>query len=212
MNRNTVKYIVVIASIALSIVAYKYLPDTIASHWNYLGEADGFSSKTTNLVAFPLLIIFLGALLNYVPRLDPKQSSILTFINEYNRFIDVMLIFFLTLQVQIIAWNLGYKVSMAVYMPIMLGVLFYFIGDMIGKTKTNYTIGIRTPWTLSSEKVWDNTHKLGSKLFKLSLPVFILSALFQSISFLLVIGYILLIVIVLFAYSYSEYKKETQKS
>jgi uncharacterized membrane protein len=208
MNTNTVKFIVVIASITISIVAYTYLPDTIASHWNYLGEADGFSSKTVNLIAFPLLIVFLGALLNYIPRLDPKQSTILTFIKEYNRFIDILLIFFLTLQVQVIAWNLGYKVSMSVYMPIMLGILFYYIGDLIGKTKTNYTIGIRTPWTLSSEKVWDDTHKLGAKLFKLSLPVFIVSAFFQSLSFLMVIGYILLIVIVLFAYSYSEYKKE----
>lgn len=208
MKKYIFKISIVIISILISLLAYQYLPQTIASHWNYLGVADGFSSKTVNLIAFPTLLAFLGILLTYVPMLDPKYSSIKSFMHEYNKFIDLLMIFFLSLQIQVIAWNLGYKISMAVYMPIMLGILFYFIGEMIGKSKVNFTIGIRTPWTLSSEKVWNSTHKLGEKLFKLSLPIFLISSLIPTISFLVVIGYIFFIVIALFAYSYSEYKKE----
>jgi len=92
--------------------------------------------------------------------------------------------------------------------PILMGSLFILIAQLLKKSKQNYTIGIRTPWTLSSEKVWDKTHKLGAKLFTISGGITILSALFPLYSFYVLIGSILLSTIYLFVYSYLEYRKE----
>jgi len=49
-----------------------------------------------------------------------------------------------------------------------LGILFYYCGILIENAKRNWFIGIRTPWTLSNEKVWERTHKIGGKLFKIA--------------------------------------------
>jgi uncharacterized membrane protein len=39
------------------------------------------------------------------------------------------------------------------------------IGNVLGKLRSNFFVGIRTPWTLSSEHVWDQTHRWAGRLF-----------------------------------------------
>jgi uncharacterized membrane protein len=69
--------------------------------------------------------------------------------------------------IQMILWNLGIKISPNITFPVAIGILFYYIGVMLEKAKRNYFIGIRTPWTLHDEEIWDKTHQLGGKLFKI---------------------------------------------
>jgi len=64
--------------------------------------------------------------------------------------------------------NLGYEFNMVQMMVPGLGILFYLLGVVLGKAKRNWFVGIKTPWTLSSDKVWDKTHVLGGKLFKIA--------------------------------------------
>ena len=43
--------------------------------------------------------------------------------------------------------------------------LFALLGNVLGKVRRNFYIGIRTPWTIANETVWNATHRLGGKLF-----------------------------------------------
>ena len=73
------------------------------------------------------------------------------------------LIFFLTNLTAI-----GYNINISTYIPLLVGLLFIIIGNYMGKIKMNWFMGIRTPWTLSSEETWNKTHQLGGKLFMIS--------------------------------------------
>jgi uncharacterized membrane protein len=44
------------------------------------------------------------------------------------------------------------------------GAMLVLIGNQLGKSRSMYLIGMRTPWTLASEDVWIRTHRLAGKL------------------------------------------------
>jgi len=208
MKKYILPFVSIVISVLLSIVFYQYLPDQIASHWNIQGVVDGYSNRLNTVLMFPTLQVILFALLVLIPNIDPKKKNIEKFERYFFLFIDAILIFIVLLQLQVFLWNTGIEIQMGTITPILMGSLFILIAQLLKKSKQNYTIGIRTPWTLSSEKVWDKTHKLGAKLFTISGGITILSALFPLYSFYVLIGSILLSTIYLFVYSYLEYRKE----
>ncbi len=202
---------ILIVSILTSVVAYFYLPETIASHWDYLGQPNGYSSKLFTLILFPVMIVFIYALLMIVPKLDPMKKNIDKFMDSFSNFVTVILLFLVLVQYQVLLWNLGVQISFNISFPILLGLLFFFIGDLLEKSKRNWSVGIRTPWTLSSDYVWEKTHKLGGKLFKASLILFLFALIIPGYSFILVVGYLLATVVYLFVYSYLVIKEEHNK-
>jgi uncharacterized membrane protein len=107
-------------------------------------------------------------------------------------------------------WNLGYTdFGMSKAMLPAMGILFFFIGYMLRKAKRNFFIGIRTPWTLSSDKVWDETHRVGSVLFMISGVFAIIGSLFGGMTafwflFVPIIGSTLITLV----YSYVLYQRE----
>ena len=89
-----------------------------------------------------------------------------------------------------------------------LGILFYFVGIVTEKAKRNWFIGIRTPWTLSSDIVWNKTHKIGGKLFKIAALIAFSGLFFPKYAILLVIVPVILVALYTIVYSYFEYKKQ----
>ncbi len=205
-KNNKIQLGIILISILTSVIAYFYLPESIATHWNYLGQPDQYSGKLVNLIAFPCLLTFIWVILKAVPKMDPLQKNIHDL--SYNSLITLISLFFLLIQYFMILWNIGIQISVSVMFPSLLAMLFYFIGDSISKSKQNWTMGIRTKWTLSSEKVWKETHELGGKLFKASVPVLVLSMLIPSLTFAIDITYLVGVSIFLIAYSYFQFKKE----
>jgi len=211
MKKYIINILILCLSILISILFYKYLPDSMASHWNGAGVVDGYSSRLFNVLFFPLLGIFLFILFIYIPKIDPKWKSIKLFEGKFNLFIYSMLLFMVILQLEVYLWNIGIEIPMGVFMPILMGSLFAVMSILIKNAKQNYTIGIRTPWTLYSERVWDKTHALGAKLFLGSGILSICSAIVPKYSIWIVIGSVMLSALYLFIYSYIEFKKEVSK-
>lgn len=211
MKKPIIPIFTIFLSIITSFLFYNELPLSMASHWNAQGVVDGYSSRLFNVLFFPLLQIFLFLLLIYIPKLDPKKMNIKLFEGNYSLFISVIMIFMYLVQLQAFLWNIDIKLPMEVTMPILIGILFIFVAQLIKSAKQNYTIGIRTPWTLASEKVWDKTHELGAKLFRVGGILTILSSLIPKYSFISIFVFILLPSIYLFIYSYVEYKKEIKE-
>lgn len=208
MKKYILPITISLISIGLSLYFYSLLPESMASHWNASGVVDGYSSKLSNVIMFPALQIFLFLLLIYIPKLDPKKDNIKKFEKEFYIFINSFLIFFTILQLQVFLWNTGYKIPMNNLMPVLMGGLFLVMAYLIKNAKQNYTIGIRTPWTLHSENIWNKTHRLGAKLFAISGILSILSSLIPEYAYIVVLGTILIFTAYLFLYSYLEYKKE----
>lgn len=197
-------------SIVSSVYCYTQLPDTIASHWGLSGEVDDYSGKAI-IFLFPGVMIFMILLFWFIPKIDPLKNNIKSFYSSFETFILVFLLFFLLLQAQFTLWNMGFQIPPNMFMPLLTGFLFFSIGVMLNKTTPNWFIGIRTPWTISNEKVWKKTHDIGSKLFKIAGIISAVGILFQKYAFFFIIVPIIAFSIFLVVYSYFEYKKEIKK-
>ena len=200
-------YAIILLSFILSIYFYAVMPEQMASHWNAQGNVDGYMPKFWGLFLMPFVLLGLLLLFNVIPKIDPLDN-IKKFKKYYDGFIIVMSIFMLFIHVQIILWNLGYMISPNYYIPVSIGLLFFYIGVLCENSKRNWFVGIRTPWTLSSDKVWDKTHKLGGKLFKIAGIIALIGIFFQNYVVYFILIPTFSVSIYLIVYSYVEFRKE----
>jgi len=163
-----------------------------------------------NLDPLVLSRVLLGiALLFFViPRVDPLRDNIQKFRGHYEGFMIVLILFMIAIELQILLWGIGTKISPNLVLPIGVGFLIFYAGILIGHAKRNWFIGIRTPWTLSSDAVWDETHRVGSTLFIASGLIALLGIPFPKYALWLVLGPILASTVFLLFYSYFLYQKE----
>ena len=151
-------------AIALSIWAYPSLPPTVATHWNLRGTPDGFSSRLIAVSIGPLVILGLMLLFNVLPKVDPRRENYAKFVSAYWLFANAVIVFMLIVHGIVVATGLGYSVRIDRLMPLFIGLLFVVIGNYLTRVEPNWFIGIRTPWTLSSDTVWRKTHRTGGWL------------------------------------------------
>lgn len=137
----------------------------LATHWNANGEADAFGGTFTALYLIPLMAMGFSLLLAAIPSIDPLKVNIEKFRAEYNLFILGFAGFIFYIHGLTMAWNLGLKFSMNVLLAPAFGFFFILTGIILMKAKRNYFIGIKTPWTLANDVVWEKTHQLGGRLF-----------------------------------------------
>lgn len=156
---------------------YPYLPEQMASHWNARGEVDGYMSKAWGTFLMPIVILGLGLLFMVIVRIDPLRANFEKFRKYYDGFIILFSAFLFCLNLWMLLWNIGYQLSLNIVMPIGIGLLIFCSGILCENVKRNWFIGIMTPWTLSSDIVWDKTHRIGAKLFK-AVGIVILAGVF----------------------------------
>jgi uncharacterized membrane protein len=208
MTKGEIAGLVILAvSLIVAAVCYPKMPELMASHWNAAGEVDGHASRLAGLLLAPIVIAVMWLLFVAIPRIDPLKKNIARFRGIFDWFIVVMLLFVLSIEAQVVLWNLNVKLPPWATMPIALGFLFLFVGLLLGKAKRNYFIGIRTPWTLASDVVWDKTHRLGSRLFMISGGIALLGVLFGRYAGIFILVPVLVSTAVVVVYSYAEYAR-----
>ncbi len=201
---------VVLISFALAVYFYPMMPDKIASHWNIEGTVDGYMDKFWALFILPIISVCLFLLFLAIPRIDPLKENIAKFRGYFDGFVVVIFLFLFYIFLLSILWNRGVRFDMGQVLSPAFGILIYYCGILVEHAKRNWFIGIRTPWTISSDAVWNRTHALGGKLFKLA-GVIAVFGIFKVYSFYLVLVPIILVAIYLVVYSYFEYQKEMMR-
>ncbi|MFN8411035.1 MAG: SdpI family protein [Anaerolineales bacterium] len=209
--------IIVLTMIAIALIAgavlWDHLPAQMPSHWNVYDQVDGTIPRIWGVLLMPLVTLGMFALFLVVPNIDPLKANLAQFRDTFNLFIVFIVAFMLYIHALTLAWSLGYtNFHMSTAMLPMMGLLFIFIGYMMRKAKRNFFIGIRTPWTLSSDTVWDKTHQLGSVLFMLSGALALLGGFFGGIlSLLMMLIPLTGSTIILIVYSYVLYRNEVRQ-
>ncbi len=199
---------VVLLSFAIGIYFYGQAPDIIPSHWNIKGEVDDYTPKFGGMFLVPLLMGCFLLLFEAIPRMDPLKANIEKFRMHYERFIVLILMFFLYVYLLTLSWAMGMSFNMIQALSPAFGILFFYCGILIANAKQNWFIGIRTPWTMSSEKVWNKTHRIGGKLFKAAGIISLCGILLPDYAIFIVLAPVILFSVYLVVYSYLEYKKE----
>ena len=196
----------------VSFYFYTILPITIITHWGVTGQPNGYMSKFPGVFLFPLIILGMLLLFIFLPKLDPLRKNYKNFITYYDSFILIFILFMSYIYIISILWNLGIQIPIYLALIPAIGFLFIYIGLILKHVKQNWFIGIRTPWSLSNEKVWNKTHKLGSKLFVISGIITLAGILFPPTSMILfILVPILASSIWLIVYSYLIYRKEKKR-
>jgi uncharacterized membrane protein len=214
MSTRLTTIIVLVLVLAVTIAGlslWNRLPDQMASHWNVNDQVDGYMSKFWGVFLMPLITLGMFLLFLVIPNIDPLKANIAQFRNSFNLFIVLIVGFMVYVYTLTLLWNLGYtNFGVGKAMMPALGVLFIFVGYTLRKAKRNFFIGIRTPWTLSSERVWDETHRIGAILFTISGVLALLGSFFGGMTaFVMLMVPILGSAIFLVIYSYILYQRET---
>jgi uncharacterized membrane protein len=159
--------IVVTAMSAMSIYAWTRLHEgaQIPVHWGTNGEADRYGSARGILVLRPIIALVIGLVFAAIPFLEPRRLNFANSRKAYLAFWVGILVWLTGVHAATVLQALGRSVNVAFFVASGVGLLLIVIGNFLGKLRSNFFIGIRTPWTLSSERSWNKTHRLGGKLF-----------------------------------------------
>lgn len=207
MKENRMKIIITslitLAPILIGVLFWDRLPDQIATHFGQGNVPDGWSSKPMAVFGLPLILVALHLFCIFITLNDPKKKNIGRKILP----IIFWMIPIISLLVNSATYGiaLGLKIDIELIVSLLLGLLFIIFGNYMSKIRQNYTVGIRLPWTLSSEVNWDKTHRLAGKLWIVGGVLVLFNVFLKWTGFL--IGILLVIVFVPMVYSYALYWK-----
>jgi uncharacterized membrane protein len=191
----------------IAFILYPQMPAQMASHWNAQGAVDGYTPKFLGLFLFPFVATGLTLLFIAIPLIDPLKSNIAKFRKYYDWFVAFFLLFFQYLYVLTILWNKNVSFDLMRALLPAMGILFFYIGIMVRNAKRNYMVGIRTPWTLANDEVWDRTHLLGGRLFMAAGVIAVFGAIWPKYGIIFILVPVLLVTLVSVIYSYVIYRK-----
>ena len=158
--------LVVLAS-GVSVWLYPSLPEQIPTHWNIKGQIDGYGSKHWAVFLMPAFMLAMLVLFYFLPALSPKHFEVDAFRPTYLYIMFVVTALFAYLHILILyaVWkSVAEKESFDLSRPMVAGIflMYALLGNVLGKVRKNFYVGVRVPWTLASDRVWNDTHRLAA--------------------------------------------------
>lgn len=208
---NVIMFLIVLASFAIAFYYYPKMPSIMISHWGEQGQPNGYMTKFWALFLMPIISFFMVLLFLFIPKIDPMKENIAKFRKYFDNFIIIILLFLFYAYLLTVFWNLGKNFNMIFAIIPAFSLIFYYAGVLMEKSKRNWFIGIRTPWTLSSDEIWDKTHRLGGKLFKATAILSFCGLFFKEYAIWFMMVPVVASTTYVFVYSYLEFKKINKK-
>ena len=211
-------HLLTLAIIALQIIiaagSFAFLPSIVPIHWNAAGQANGYASRWVNTLLFPGLSIGIYLLLRFVATAGPRlggRSVAVANAQILSTILAALLLFMLIVQMSVTALSLGSTLDFGFVINLALSLLMIVLGNFLGKIRRNFWLGIRTPWTLSSDIVWERTHRLGGWLFVASGLLGIPCSFWQPLRPLALVTMLIVSCLFLFIYSYWCYQQNARQ-
>lgn len=198
--------VIILLPIIFGVIVWENLPDTMTTHWGADGNADGFGGKAFAVFGLPLILLALHLICITATLLDKKQKEQ----NKKALGIVFWIIPFISLFANGIIYGAAFDKTfdLSILMPILLGLMFIFIGNYLPKIKQNKTLGIRVTWTLNDEENWNKTHRFGGKVWVVG-GFIMLFSIFLPITVMLPVTFVIIVAIsvIPIVYSYVMYRK-----
>jgi uncharacterized membrane protein len=201
--------LLVLLAFAAGAYAYGKLPPSVPIHWDAHGRVNGYGPRGLAAFLMPCIIAAIWALLTVLPHADPLRANYAKFGGTYAYLVDVVLTFMFVIHVVTLRAAMGAHMDMARIVGVMIGLLFIAIGNVLPRARRNWFMGIRTPWTLSSDRVWDRTHRVGGYLFIAAGVLALITSLVAGAAAIPVsVGLAVAAAFVAAAYSYALWRQE----
>ncbi len=204
-SANLISATCIAALIGYVVYHYSGLPDPMPTHWDSLGNANGFMTRLGGVAALIAVPIFSIILFKVIPLISPRGFRTDQFAGVVNSLMVGLVVFGCIIAIVALQTALGADINISKVVLISVGLLLVFVGNFMGKVRKNFFIGIRTPWTLASDEVWMKTHRLGGwcmVLAGLLMAAMATIGVNSDYTVLVVVGMILVPVI----YSYFAYR------
>lgn len=166
--RNIITGLLFTALFLITFFGFTSLSGEIAIHFNSQGQPDSFISVIPGLLFLPLLSVVIYGIFEYLPKIDPLGENYESFEDLFDMMKMLIVAVLTYIQGLIIAWNLGFRYNMNYMIVPVIFSVYYLSGKVMEKAEKNWFVGIRNPWTLSSDTVWKKTHEQTAPLMKAS--------------------------------------------
>lgn len=155
--------LLIAAILVATVMAYPHLPVSVATHWNMRGQPNGYSPKWALFLFGPGLMAGTMLLMYLLPWLSPRRFEVDSFRSTYLQ-IMLMLVAMMGYFAAVILWaGVGHRLDVGRAIIGGVCLLLALLGNLMGKVRRNFYIGVRTPWTLANERVWNATHRFAAK-------------------------------------------------
>lgn len=159
---------IVLLTAVASVLVAPDLPSEMAIHFDAGGSPDGYADRSLALAFGPLIGLGLVVLFAALPRIDPLGENVAEFQTAYDALAVATVGLIAYVHGLVIAYNLDVGLDPTVAIAPAIAVIYYLVGVLLDRAEQNWFVGLRTPWTLSDERVWDRTHDRVAPLFKLA--------------------------------------------
>jgi len=203
---DIISLVFIAAALIVAAVLYPSLPEQIPTHWNAQGHVDGYMKKSIGVIIMPAMAVFTYIIMKLIPVISPKGFRTDKF-SDVMGVLQVTLVGFMSIiAILVLLEARGLNVRINEMITAGVGLLFVIIGNYLGKVRKNFFIGIRTPWTLASDEVWNRTHRIGGRLFMLS-GVIIWIGAFSGAPLIWTVGVAVGLLLIPVVYSYFLYRR-----
>lgn len=195
---------------SLGVLAFFYsdLPDLVPKQWGVDGRINSYMGKEWLFLLTSLPLILL-VLFNIIPKVDPRNDNYQRHASSYRVIVIVISLFLLLMSMMTLAFSLGMAINVQMTVTSGVGILFIILGNLMPRFRHNYTVGIRVPWTLASENVWRETHRVGGILFMLLGVIFIISGFLPGMAAMITaLSGLVITLTISFVYPWKLYQKE----
>ena len=205
--------VILALAFVVSAAVYSSLPGRIPVHWNLAGDVDRWGSRLEAAFFLPFGALLLWLVLRALPRIDPRRENYARFQGTYDLIVNGVVTLLVVIHLLVLGNALGLPVPLARALPMLVGVMLIVLGNVLPRARPNWWFGIRTPWTLSNDRVWERTHRVGGYVLVAAGIVSVVVTAFWSspASRLVLLGTILGAAFGCFVYSYFAWRQETSK-
>ena len=185
----------------------------VPMHWNVQGEADRFGPAWFAFLLLPAITAGIVGLMALVPRIEPRRENLRRSADAYRTMAIAVVLLMAAIQVAVVLSGVGIAVPVALVVGLGLGTLFVVMGNVLGTVRSNFMFGVRTPWTLASDRSWDRTHRLMGRLFVITGLLVILASLTGQMVVVMAVllAGIAIILVAGYWYSYQVWKDDPDR-
>lgn len=213
-TKEAIIWLLLLLPFAYAAFIWNKLPDQVPTHFNIEGKPDDYSGKAAALLLLPAMNVLIYFILRYIPQIDPRKKNYAVFGSSYQHIRMLIHLFFVGIHIFITqTTSQGEPLHLNLFLA---GILLFFavLGNYLRTVRSNFFVGIRTPWTLSNDIVWRKTHELGGKIWFyagiiLGITVFFLP---QEAAAIVMAAGIIIMTLVPVIYSYFEYRKLSKEN